>query len=108
MRVRRYRPLSRSSARRSWMSVNEAPSRSDGHVLSRGLLRPRVRRPVGARRDLPRLAAIAKLRRGVPETDLDARRLRLRGRVEELLDDVGRLAGEPSGAVVGARVGAVV
>src|SRR4051794_32321288 len=108
MRTRRYRPSSRSSARRSWMSVmcGGLPERRSPE--SRGLLRPRVRRPVRARRDLLRLALVAQLGRRVPQADLDAGGLGLGGRVEELLDDVGRLAGEPAVAVVGPRVGAVV
>src|SRR3954454_22333107 len=75
---------------------------------SRGLLRPRVRRSVRARRDLPRLGSVAQLGRRVPQADLDAGGLRLGRRVEELLDDVGRLAREPALAVVRPRGGAVV
>src|SRR4051794_8830640 len=108
MRTRRYRPSSRSSASRSWTSVTCGSLPERRTRRSRGPLRPRVRRPVRARRDLPRLAAIPQLGRGVPEVDLDAGGLGLGRRVEERLDDVRRLAVEPAGAVVGTRVGAVV
>src|SRR4051794_4987119 len=108
MRMRRYKPSSRSSAKRSWMSVKRSFLPERRARGSRGLLRPGVRRPVRTRRDVPRLAAIAQLGRRVPEADLDAGGLRLRRRVEELLDDVGRLAVQPARAVVRPRIGPVV
>src|SRR3954452_21928600 len=108
IRVRRYRPSSRSSARRSVTSVNPSPFRDRGaQQRSRGLLGPRVRRAVGARRrGAP--ALVAQLARGVPEADLDARRLGLSRRVQEGLDDIGRLALQPAAAVVRPGRGAVV
>src|SRR4051794_16863338 len=82
----------------TWSALPERRSRT-----SRGPLRPRVRRPVRARRDGPRLAAVVQLGRRVPQADLDAGGLRLGRRVKELLDDVGRLAVEPARPVVGSR-----
>ena len=72
---------------------------------------PRSRRPSG-RGGTDALGPVAQLRRGIPQAHVQVERLApgaVPARpVEQLLDDVGRLAVEPARAVVGPRVGGVV
>ena len=98
MRIRRYRPRSRRSSRRSSMSLMQRAPLACWHLNHLG---ERVWRAIGPRRDR-RLALVAQLRRRVPEG-------RLVLAVDQPVDrGLGRVAVEPAGAVVGPRVRAVV
>src|SRR5688500_8084783 len=105
MRIRRYRPRSRSSSRRSWMSLMgwrpPAESVAPSAGVAGGDLRHVRGRAVGVGGRLALLAE-PQLGGGIPE-------VRIGLGVDQMVDRRrGRLALEPSGAVVGPRVRAVV
>src|SRR5215210_3523448 len=91
MRMRRYRPRPRNSSRRSWISLTPRPP----WVRSGGLA---ARRISGWLALLPH----PQLRGGIPEVGLVLTRDQLLHR------SLGRIAIEPAGTVVGARVRPVV